>query len=74
MNLKGSQKMIGEVYRAPRSWAERNYHNIINFHQVEKGGPFASWQQPELFAARSERRSDHCANTYPTIEPKETHR
>ena len=41
----------GEIYRAPRSWAERAYHNLIYFHEVDKGGHFAAWEQPELFAA-----------------------
>jgi len=40
----------GEIYQAPRSWAERNYHNLIYFNAVDKGGHFAAWEQPELFA------------------------
>ena len=40
----------GEIYRAPRSWAERAYHKLIYFHTVDKGGHFAAWEQPELFA------------------------
>ncbi len=41
----------GEIYRAPRSWAERSYHNLIYFHEVRNGGHFASWEQPELYAS-----------------------
>jgi pimeloyl-ACP methyl ester carboxylesterase len=41
----------GEIYRAPRSWAERSYHKLIYFNEVDKGGHFAAWEQPELFAA-----------------------
>jgi pimeloyl-ACP methyl ester carboxylesterase len=41
----------GEIYRAPRSWAERNYHALIYWNEVDKGGHFAAWEQPELFAA-----------------------
>jgi pimeloyl-ACP methyl ester carboxylesterase len=41
----------GEIYRAPRSWAERSYHNLIYWNEVEDGGHFAAWEQPELFAA-----------------------
>ena len=41
----------GEIYRAPRTWAERSYHKLIYFNQVIKGGHFAAWEQPELFAA-----------------------
>jgi pimeloyl-ACP methyl ester carboxylesterase len=39
-----------EVYRAPESWARRAYRNLIYFHAVDKGGHFAAWEQPELFA------------------------
>jgi pimeloyl-ACP methyl ester carboxylesterase len=41
----------GEIYRAPRSWAQRAYHKLIYFHEVDKGGHFAAWEEPELFAA-----------------------
>jgi pimeloyl-ACP methyl ester carboxylesterase len=40
-----------EVYRAPESWARRAYRNLIYFNEVERGGHFAAWQEPELFAA-----------------------
>jgi pimeloyl-ACP methyl ester carboxylesterase len=41
----------GEIYRAPRSWVERSYHKLIYFNEVDKGGHFAAWEQPELFSA-----------------------
>jgi pimeloyl-ACP methyl ester carboxylesterase len=41
----------GEQYQAPRSWAERAYPNLIYFNEVDKGGHFAAWEEPELFAA-----------------------
>jgi pimeloyl-ACP methyl ester carboxylesterase len=41
----------GEIYRAPKSWAERAYHKLIYFNEVDKGGHFAAWEQPELFAS-----------------------
>jgi pimeloyl-ACP methyl ester carboxylesterase len=41
----------GETYRAPESWARRAYRNLIYFHEVDKGGHFAAWEQPELFSA-----------------------
>jgi pimeloyl-ACP methyl ester carboxylesterase len=41
----------GEQYEAPRSWAEQAYPNLIYFNEVEKGGHFAAWEQPELFAS-----------------------
>jgi len=40
----------GEIYQAPRSWTERSYHNLIYWNKVDKGGHFAAWEQPELFA------------------------
>jgi pimeloyl-ACP methyl ester carboxylesterase len=39
-----------DVYRAPESWARRAYRNLIYFHEVDKGGHFAAWEQPELFS------------------------
>lgn len=41
----------GEIYRAPRSWAERSYHKLIYWNEADRGGHFAAWEQPELFAA-----------------------
>ena len=41
-----------ELYEAPRSWAERAYPgNLVYFNRVERGGHFAAWEQPDLFAA-----------------------
>jgi pimeloyl-ACP methyl ester carboxylesterase len=40
-----------DVYRPPESWARRAYKNLIYFHEVDKGGHFAAWEQPELFSA-----------------------
>ena len=40
-----------EVYRAPETWARRAYRNLIYFHEADKGGHFAAWEHPELFAA-----------------------
>ena len=40
----------GEIYTAPRSWTERAYHKLIYYHQVDKGGHFAAWEQPQLFS------------------------
>jgi pimeloyl-ACP methyl ester carboxylesterase len=39
-----------EQYQAPRSWAERAYPNLIYFNEVDRGGHFAAWEQPELFS------------------------
>ena len=40
----------GENYRAPRSWTQQAYHKLIYFNEVDKGGHYAAWEQPELFA------------------------
>jgi len=39
-----------ELIQAPRSWAEKVYPNLIYFNEVDKGGHFAAWEQPELFS------------------------
>jgi pimeloyl-ACP methyl ester carboxylesterase len=40
-----------ELYQAPRSWAERAYpHNLIHYSRLDRGGHFAAWEQPDLFA------------------------
>jgi pimeloyl-ACP methyl ester carboxylesterase len=41
----------GESFQAPRSWTERAYHNLIYFHQADKGGHFAAWEQPDVFSS-----------------------
>jgi pimeloyl-ACP methyl ester carboxylesterase len=40
-----------ELYQAPRSWTERAYPKLIHYNRVAKGGHFAAWEQPELFAS-----------------------
>jgi pimeloyl-ACP methyl ester carboxylesterase len=40
----------GEIYRAPRSWAEQVYPNLVYFNEVGNGGHFAAWEEPDLFA------------------------
>jgi pimeloyl-ACP methyl ester carboxylesterase len=39
-----------EVFQTPRSWAERAYPNLIYYSKAGKGGHFAAWEQPQLFA------------------------
>jgi pimeloyl-ACP methyl ester carboxylesterase len=40
-----------ELYRAPLSWAERAYpENLIHYNRLDRGGHFAAWEQPQLFA------------------------
>ncbi len=40
----------GEVWAAPRSWVEAVYPNPTYFNEVDRGGHFAAWEEPELFA------------------------
>jgi Epoxide hydrolase N terminus len=39
----------GEIFRAPRSWAERVYPHLVYFNEVDRGGHFAAWEEPQLF-------------------------
>jgi pimeloyl-ACP methyl ester carboxylesterase len=56
----------GEIFQAPRHWVKKAYHNLVYFNEAEKGGHFAAWEEPEIFAnemraafksLRDERRS-----------------
>ena len=40
----------GEIWRTPRSWVEKSYANVVYFSEVDKGGHFAAWEEPELFS------------------------
>ena len=66
----------GEIYLAPRSWADQAFHKIMYWNEVDKGGHFAAWEEPQLFAAevraafRSLRPADadvHAMNQSPSV-------
>jgi pimeloyl-ACP methyl ester carboxylesterase len=40
----------GEIWKTPRSWAEQSYPTLTYFNEVDKGGHFAAWEEPELFS------------------------
>ena len=40
----------GEIWPAPRSWVEKVYPSLTYFNEVDRGGHFAAWEEPELFA------------------------
>jgi pimeloyl-ACP methyl ester carboxylesterase len=40
----------GEIFRTPRSWAEHTYPTLSYFNEVDRGGHFAAWEEPELFS------------------------
>ncbi|MGZ6705557.1 MAG: epoxide hydrolase family protein [Solirubrobacteraceae bacterium] len=41
----------GEIWAAPRSWVDTAYPGVAYFNEVDRGGHFAAWEEPELFAA-----------------------
>ena len=41
----------GEIFQAPLSWVEKAYPNLMYFNEVDRGGHFAAWEEPELFAS-----------------------
>jgi pimeloyl-ACP methyl ester carboxylesterase len=41
----------GEIWRTPRSWVEQAYPTLTYFNEVDRGGHFAAWEEPELFSA-----------------------
>jgi pimeloyl-ACP methyl ester carboxylesterase len=55
-DVKGVEIPVGvtvfpeELYPAPRSWAEQAYPKLIHYNQVDEGGHFAAWEQPEIFS------------------------
>jgi pimeloyl-ACP methyl ester carboxylesterase len=62
----------GELWAAPRSWVETVYPGLAYFNEVDRGGHFAAWEQPELFAGelRAAFRS-HRAGPVAAASPKE---
>jgi pimeloyl-ACP methyl ester carboxylesterase len=40
----------GEIFAAPRSWVETVYPDLAYFNEVDKGGHFAAWEEPDLFS------------------------
>jgi hypothetical protein len=40
----------GELWAAPRSWVETVYPDLAYFNEVDRGGHFAAWEEPELFS------------------------
>ena len=55
-DIKGVEIPVGvtvfpdELYPAPRSWAEQAYPMLIHYNQVDAGGHFAAWEQPQVFS------------------------
>jgi pimeloyl-ACP methyl ester carboxylesterase len=41
----------GEIWRTPRSWVEASYPNVVYFNEVDRGGHFAAWEEPQIFSS-----------------------
>ncbi|HET6832759.1 MAG TPA: epoxide hydrolase N-terminal domain-containing protein, partial [Acidimicrobiales bacterium] len=46
----GFTSFPGEIWRTPRTWAENSYPNLTYFNEVDRGGHFAAWEEPQLFS------------------------
>ena len=46
----GCSLFPNEIMRLSRRWAEKRYRNIVYWNEVDRGGHFAAWEQPALFA------------------------
>jgi pimeloyl-ACP methyl ester carboxylesterase len=46
----GVSTFADEIYRVPRSWAEKAYSNLVYYNQHDRGGHFAAWEQPQLLS------------------------
>jgi pimeloyl-ACP methyl ester carboxylesterase len=47
----GYTDFAGEVFPAPRSWVEVVFPGLAYYNEVDRGGHFAAWEEPELFSA-----------------------
>jgi pimeloyl-ACP methyl ester carboxylesterase len=45
----GFTQFPGEIFRAPESWVEKSYPNVVYFNKAERGGHFAAWEEPDIF-------------------------
>ena len=45
----GASVFPKEIFRASRRWGEKRFSNIIHWNQLDKGGHFAAFEQPEVF-------------------------
>jgi pimeloyl-ACP methyl ester carboxylesterase len=59
----------GEIWKTPRSWAEKSYPTLSYFNEVDRGGHFAAWEEPELFASEM-RAAFRAQRKSPIPEPR----
>src|ERR671932_285171 len=65
----GFSTFPGEIWRTPRSWAEKSYPTLSYFGEAERGGHFAAWEEPELFATEI-RAAFHALHAPKVPEPR----
>jgi pimeloyl-ACP methyl ester carboxylesterase len=51
MNQQAMEQALGELITVSGSWVETVYPGLAYFNEVDRGGHFAAWEEPELFAA-----------------------
>jgi pimeloyl-ACP methyl ester carboxylesterase len=39
-----------EIYQAPQSWTEQEYHKLVYYNRPDRGGHYAAWTLPQLFS------------------------
>jgi hypothetical protein len=54
----------GELWAAPRSWVETVYPGLAYFNEVDRGGHFAAWEQPQLFSTEVRAAFSSLANEH----------
>ena len=71
----GFSTFPGEIWRTPRSWAEKSYPTLNYFGEAERGGHFAAWEEPELFATEAAGRVPSAARSpeYPAVPLTRAH-
>jgi pimeloyl-ACP methyl ester carboxylesterase len=47
----GFSAFPGEIFQAPQSWAQQGYPTLMYYNKPDRGGHFAAWEEPELFAS-----------------------
>ena len=45
------RSLVSEIFQAPRSWVQNSYPTLMYYNKPDRGGHFAAWEEPELFAS-----------------------
>ena len=62
VSIPAAVSVFHELYKTPRSSADRAYPNLIYFNELDRSNHFAAWQEPALFAGELAPRSGPCAS------------